>query len=244
MTTYVLVPGFWAGAWIWEPVTRALRARGHDVHPVTLTGLAERVHLARPDVDLETHVTDVLHLLRYEDLHDVVLVGHSYGGAVVIPSVADRVPDRIARLAFVDSGPLPDGMSHAEFAPPDEQARTRALVEAEGYGWLLPPPVWSDRAAGATDVTPAALARLTDRSVPQPWAPALDPVRLTGAWEKIPRLGVMSSFAGAQARALAGTVPAFRHMDGDGWTYRDLPTWHWPMVSRPADLADILHEAG
>jgi pimeloyl-ACP methyl ester carboxylesterase len=108
--TYVLVPGFWVGGWVWNEVTGMLRARGHDVHPVTLTGLGEREHLATPDVDLDTHITDVENLLRYEDLHDVVLVGHSYGG-LVVTAVADRMPERVKQLVYVDTGPLPDGFS-------------------------------------------------------------------------------------------------------------------------------------
>src|SRR4051812_29929435 len=127
MTTYVLIPGFWLGGWAWESVTAELRAHGHDVYPVDLTGMGERAHLATAQVNLDTHVTDVLTLLRDEDLHDVVLVGHSYAGAVVITSVADQGADRIATLVFVDSGPLPDGMSQSEFAEPDEQQRTADL---------------------------------------------------------------------------------------------------------------------
>ncbi|GDY59385.1 hypothetical protein SVIO_100080 [Streptomyces violaceusniger] len=134
MATYVLLPGFWLGAWAWRPVADDLRGRGHDVHSLSLTGMGERAHLARPDTDPETHITDVLNLIRYEDLHDVVLVGHSYAGAVVVPGVADRMPDRISRLVFIDSGPLPDGMSHLEFTPPEEQSRNAELVRAEGAG--------------------------------------------------------------------------------------------------------------
>ena len=93
MTTYVLLPGFWLGGWAWRPVTDALRAQGHDVYPLSLTGMGERAHLAGPEVDLEVHVTDVLNLLRYEDLTDVVLVGHSYAG-IVVSGVADRAADR------------------------------------------------------------------------------------------------------------------------------------------------------
>ncbi|MET1074621.1 MAG: alpha/beta fold hydrolase, partial [Umezawaea sp.] len=209
MSTFVLLPGFWLGAWAWRAVAADLRGRGHEVHALSLTGLGERVHLARPDTDLETHVTDVLNLIRYEDLHDVVLVGHSYAGAVVVPSAADRVPDRIARLVFVDSGPLPDGMSQSEFAPPDEQERDAALV---GDGWRLPPPPWAELAAGVPGVTAEAVERLVELSVPQPWATATSPVRLTGTWEELPRLHVLCSFGLEQLRAVVGVSPAFRHM--------------------------------
>lgn len=242
MTTYVLVPGTWVGAWIWRPVAANLRARGHEVYPVSLTGLGERAHLARADTDLEVHVTDVLNLMRYEDLRDVVLVGHSYGG-VVTTAAADQMPDRVARLAYIDTGPLPDGVSQNEFNDPDVQEQNAAAVADEGDGWRLPPPPWRELATGVSGVDDAAVAMLIERSVPQPWASLTSPVRLTGAWEKLPRLGVLSSFGIEQVRALATTVPIFRHMAGESWRYEELPTWHWPMVSRPTELAEILHRA-
>jgi pimeloyl-ACP methyl ester carboxylesterase len=236
--TYVLVPGFWVGAWVWRPVTAALRSRGHEVYPMTLTGLAEREHLATPAVDLETHITDVANLLRYEDLRDVILVGHSYGG-IVVTGVADRMPERVAQLIYVDSGPLPEGAANADFAGPEERARQEALVES-GDGWRLPPPPWAALASGVDGVGPDTVALLEDRSVPQPWRSATTPVRLSGAWEKVPRLGVLSSFTVAQVEAMAGAAPIFRHMAGEGWRFSELPTWHWPMLSRPVELADIL----
>lgn len=241
--TYVLVPGFWVGAWAWHPVTEALRARGHHVYPVTNTGLAERVHLANPDVDLDTHTEDVTNLLRYEDLHDVILVGHSYGG-LVTTQVADRMPERIRRLVYVDTGPLPDGAAQADFVGPDERARQEALVESQGDGWRLPPPPWVEIASNVDGIGPETVALLEQRSVPQPWKTATTPVRLTGAWEKIPRLGILSSFTAEQTRAMAASAPLFRHMAGDGWTFAELPTWHWPMLSRPNELVDILTEEG
>jgi pimeloyl-ACP methyl ester carboxylesterase len=236
--TYVLVPGFWVGGWVWNEVTGMLRARGHDVHPVTLTGLGEREHLATPDVDLDTHITDVENLLRYEDLHDVVLVGHSYGG-LVVTAVADRMPERVKQLVYVDTGPLPDGFANADFAPPDERARQEALVD-KADGWRLPPPPWADLASGVDGVSAETVSRLTQRSVAQPWKTATTPARLTGAWEKLPRLGVLSSFTVEQAQAMAATVPTMRHMAGEQWRFVELPTWHWSMLSRPADLAEIL----
>ena len=95
MTTYVLVAGAWLGDWRWQPAVRQLRDNGHDAYPVTLTGLGERVHLASPQVDLDIHITDVANLIEFEDLHDVVLLGHSYGG-LVVTGAADRIPERIS----------------------------------------------------------------------------------------------------------------------------------------------------
>jgi pimeloyl-ACP methyl ester carboxylesterase len=242
MTTYVLVPGFWLGAWAWHPVTAALRERGHDVYPLSLTGMGERVHLARPDTDLEVHITDVLNLLRYEDLKDVILVGHSYAG-MVVTAAADRATDRIAQLVYVDSAPLPDGVAQVDFNPPEDRERTEAQVDEHGDGWRLPPPLWADLAAGASDVDESTVTLLRERSVPQPWASAIAPLRLTGAWEKLPRLGVLSTFTVEEVRDMAANVAVARHMAGDGWRYQELPTWHWPMLSRPAELAEILHQA-
>jgi pimeloyl-ACP methyl ester carboxylesterase len=240
MTTYVLVPGFWLGGWAWRPVADALRARGHEVHALSLTGMGERAHLARPDTDLEVHVTDVVNLLRYEDLTEVVLVGHSYAGAVVTTAAADRMPERVAKLVFVDTGPLPDGVSQSEFDEPDEQAANKARVDEHGDGWQLPPPPWAQLGA---DLDPDVLAMLEERSVPQPWLTATTPVSLTGAWEKLPRLGILCGFTEEQARGMA-RVPMFRHMAGEQWQFEELPTWHWPMFTRPAELAEILHRAG
>lgn len=243
MTTYVLVPGFWLGAWAWRPVTQALRERGHTVYPVSLTGMGERAVEARPEITLETHIDDVVGLLTSEDLHDVVLVGHSYAG-LVITAVADRMPERIAQLVYVDTGPLPDGTAQNDFSPPEEQAANADLVAKAGDGWRLPPPPWATLAAGMPDVDDTAIEELTANSVPQPWATAITPVRLTGAWEKLPRFGILCSFTIAQVRELAAGVPLFRHMAGDNWRYAELPTWHWPMVSRPAELAEILDGVG
>lgn len=102
MATYVMVGGAWIGAWAWQRVARGLRANGHEVYPLSLTGLGERAHLARPDVDLETHIADVINLLEYEGLDDVMLVGHSYA-AFVITGVADRAGDRLGALVYLDS---------------------------------------------------------------------------------------------------------------------------------------------
>jgi pimeloyl-ACP methyl ester carboxylesterase len=237
MATFVLLPGFWLGAWAWHDVAKALR--GHDVRPLSLTGLGERVHLARPDTDLETHVLDVLNFIRYEDLRDVVLVGHSYAGAVVVPSVADRVPDRISRLVFVDSGPLPDGMAQQDFTSPEEQSRNAQLVQTEGNAWKLPPPAWEELAAEVV-LADGVLDRVKALSAPQPWATATTPVRLTGAWEKVPRVNVMCGFTEAMVRQMAASVPAFKHMVGDNVTYSELPGWHWPMFDKPAALAAVL----
>jgi hypothetical protein len=142
----------------------------------------------------------------------------------------------VSRLAYVDTGPLPDGTANADFSSPEDRAAQEAQVAA-GDGWRLPPPPWAALAAGI-DVD--VIGMLQERSVPQPWKTATTPVRLTGAWEKLPRLGILSSFTAAQTQEMARTVPLFKHMAGDAWRFEELPTWHWPMLSRPVELAELL----
>jgi pimeloyl-ACP methyl ester carboxylesterase len=108
--TFVLVHGAWAGGWEWKKVGALLLADGHAVYRPTLTGQGERVHLASADVDLNMHISDIVNTILFENLHDVVLMGHSYGG-MVITGVADRIPDRIKCLVYVDAFLPEDGES-------------------------------------------------------------------------------------------------------------------------------------
>src|SRR5919202_3551574 len=101
MSHHVLVGGAWLGGWCWQRVARRLRDNGHDVYPVTLTGLGERVHLASPQIDLDTHITDVVNLIEFEDLRDVVLLGHSYGG-LVVTGAAEKGPHPVSSLGVPD----------------------------------------------------------------------------------------------------------------------------------------------
>src|ERR671913_201975 len=130
MTTYVLVGGAWLGGWCWQRVARRLRDEGHDAYPATLTGLGERAHLASPEVDLEIHITDVVNLIEYEGLQDVVLLGHSYGG-MVVTGAADRIPERISELVYLDTAPLPGG-ALIEKLPPETSQRVEKQVQESG----------------------------------------------------------------------------------------------------------------
>ncbi|HEX6475675.1 MAG TPA: alpha/beta hydrolase, partial [Acidimicrobiales bacterium] len=117
MTTYVLVHGGGHGGWCYQRVARVLRAAGHDVYTPTMTGVGERSHLLGPQVDLDLHVRDIVEVLRYEDLRDVILVGHSYGG-MVITGAADRAVDRIGRLVYLDAATPVNNQSLADIAGP------------------------------------------------------------------------------------------------------------------------------
>ena len=115
MATYVLVHGGGHGGWCYQRVSRILREAGHEVHAPSLTGLGERAHLLRPGIDLDLQITDVVNLVHYEDLRDVILVGHSYGG-MVVTGVADRASDRIGRLVYLDAANPKDGQSLVDVA--------------------------------------------------------------------------------------------------------------------------------
>src|SRR4051794_14896338 len=136
---FVLVGGACLGGWAWSEVATRLRDLGHEVLPVTLTGLGERVHLASPQVDLDTHVADVVNVLDFEGLGDAVLVGHSYSGSVVT-GVADQRPQRLHAVTYLDCSPLPSGTAIADVAPPDLRERQQRDVDAHGDGWRWPVP--------------------------------------------------------------------------------------------------------
>ena len=145
-SVFVLVHPAWHGGWCWKKVTPLLRAGGHDVFTPVLTGLGERSHLAHPMIGLETHVQDVVNVLEYEDLSGVILVGHSNAGTV-ITGVADRVPERLAHLVYLNAFVPEDGQATIDLLPPNVRQVLEARVRAEGYGWLLPslqPGPWDD----------------------------------------------------------------------------------------------------
>lgn len=243
MTAYVLVGGAWLGGWCWQPVARRLRDRGHDVYPVTLTGLGERAHLASPQVDLETHITDVVNLIEFEDLHKVVLLGHSYAG-VVVTGVADRVPGRISRLVYLDTGPIPDGAALIESFPNEARRHIEQQVEELGEGWRFPMPPWEELAnmASLEGLDDEHLSLLRSQAVAQPFGTYTQPLRLENpAREELPKLGITCSFSLAQVQEMiASGNPLFRELAGPEWQFVELPTGHWPMFSRPDDLAERL----
>ncbi|GIG58918.1 hypothetical protein Lfu02_32900 [Longispora fulva] len=240
MTTFVLVPGYWLGGWAWQDVTDALRAAGHDVHPVTLTGMADRAAEAGPDTDLDTHVADIVRVIEDNDLTDVVLVAHSYGGSPVT-GVADRIPDRLARVVYVDSGPLPDGFAQADFGGPEGRAYLESLA---GDGWRIPLPSWEDVAttmgASLAGMDDAALARFRAGATDQPLGTVTQPIRRTGADDVACDLVACSFPLPVVREMIAAGHPFFAALGGPRWRLFELTTGHWPMFSRPKDLAELL----
>ena len=245
MTTFVLVPGMWLGGWVWRWVTTRLRTAGHEAYPVTLSGLGERAHPAAPTVDLETHIADVVNVLRFEQIVDAVLVAHSYAG-VPARGVADRVPERLSRVVYVDSGPLPDGMSQFDTNPPEARPLIEQQVAERGHGYLLPSPTWEPaedpvNLAGLTDDDLALLRRL---SVGHPFGSATAPLRLTRA-EQPPSTLLTCTFPEDHVRSMVTAEhPFFAGVQRDNLDIRSLPTGHWPMLSEPSALAELLIDIG
>lgn len=245
MTTILLVPGFWLGAWAWDEVVPALRAAGHDVRPLTLPGLAERAGEATGHVDLETHIDDIVSVIEKDDLRDVVLVAHS-GATSPVTGAADRVPHRVARVVYVDTGPLPGGMAQIDFHEPDVREAMRKQVEAEGGGRLLPVPAFDPEQdpANLAGLTEEHLALMRRRGTPQPFPTVTQPLRRPVPPPPLPRTLIACTFSLEMVENLAAAgVPAFALMSGPEWTRRELATGHWPMFSRPRDLAELLDEA-
>ena len=229
MATFVLVPGAWLGAWAWDAVCERLRSAGHQAHPVTLPGLAERAAEAGPQVDLDHHADDLARQLTEPDLRGVVLVAHSYGGFPAT-AVAQRLPDRIRQVIYVDSGPIPDGVSQGSLGDFE--------ITEDG---LAPPPAWDPASQpDLVGLDQAALALLRRRSTPQPAGTLRQPIRRTGPLA-MPLALVSCIFPEAQVRELiAAGNPLFAELAGG--RVRELPTSHWPMFSEPTRLADLLIE--
>jgi len=221
-----------------------LRDNGHDAsYPLTLTGLGERAHLASPKVDLETHVTDVVNLIEYEGLRDVVLLGHSYGG-LVGTGVADRIPERISKLVYLDTAPLPDGVAVIDTYP----AEARRYVEqqmkelGEGWRWPMPPREALPNFGSLKGLDDNQLRLLASRAVAQPFGTFTQPLRLKNPdREGMPKLGIVCSFSLDRVRQMiASEGHLFRGLAGPEWRFAELPTGHYPILSRPEDLAELL----
>ncbi|TDD33546.1 alpha/beta fold hydrolase [Actinomadura sp. KC06] len=244
MATFVLVPGYWLGAWAWDEVAGPLRAAGHDVHAVTLRGMAERAGEAAPDVDVDAHTADIVEVIEGGGLTGVVLVAHS-GANMAATAAADRIPERIARIVYVDTGPMPSGMAGIDFHDPEARAALEKQVAEEGEGWLIPVPPFDPAAdpVNLAGLTGERLAEMRERGTPQPFGTATQPAARPDPVPDTPRTLIACTIPLAAARQMGEDGhPVFAMMTGPGWTYRELPTGHWPMFSEPRELAALLDE--
>jgi pimeloyl-ACP methyl ester carboxylesterase len=224
MATFVLVHGAFAGGWVWRKPAKLLQAAGHTVLRPTLTGLGERVHLATPDVGLYTHIEDVVNVFHYEEVQDAILVGHSYGG-MVVTGVAERIPELISQLVYLDADVPQDGQSESDLYP-EAAAYLGDLVRQYGDGWLLPNP--------RPDL-PLCTAH--------PLKTCLEPVHLHNPLARdLPRSFIWCSKDKDPADAMMNRVAEFAaqvRVDPK-WRYYELPTGHDAWLTMPEATAEVL----
>jgi pimeloyl-ACP methyl ester carboxylesterase len=231
--TYVLVHGAWHGGWCWRAVADALRAKGHRVFTPTQTGLGERKHLLSRELTLDTFVDDLTNLIEMEELQEIILVGHSFGGSP-ISGVADRLPDRIGHLVYLDAVVLEDGQSPFSVLPPEVVAGRRKLVVEQGLGIAIPaPPV---TAFGIPEDHPQA-GWVRRHLTPHP----------VGTYESA--LQLAHPVGNSRPRTyIHCTNPVYEPLEASrqwvrrqqGWSWQEIATAHDAMVTAPTDLARML----
>jgi pimeloyl-ACP methyl ester carboxylesterase len=235
--TYVLLHGAFHGGWCWRDVAARLRAAGHQVTTPTQTGLGERRHLMSAQITLDTFVADVVEHIEAEELTDVILVGHSFGGCG-ITGAADRIPGRLRHLVYLDAMVLEDGQSPWGRMPPALAAERQRGVREQGAGLVaLPPPV---SAFGVPEDHPLA-AWVRRRLTPHPAGTYAAPLRLANP----PGNGLPCTY-------IACTDPWYEPLawardwvrGRPGWTWQEIATGHDAMVTAPAALAGMLEAIG
>lgn len=227
-TTLLVAHGAWSAGWCWKKMHPLMAAAGHRLITPTYTGIGEREHLANPSITLDTHIEDMLGVIKFEQLERFVLVAHSYGG-MVATGVADRVPDRISKLVYLDAFVPTDGQALLDLLPPGAAERMREKVRAAD-GWRVPPnPIPAD--------TSAEDAKWIERlRMPQPLKTFETPVRLRNAENRVPRAYIYAKRATPEDTFRPFAERAKR----EHWTYREIDASHSPHVTAPEALMTIL----
>ena len=221
--TFVVAHGAWSAGWAWKKMHPLLGARGHRLVTPSYTGLGERAHLATPDIDLDTHITDIVNVLFYEDLRDVVLIGHSYGG-IVATGVADRARDRIRRLIYLDSFVADDGQSLADLTGGSAALQANAVD-----GWRVPPnPV-------PPDTSPEDVEWIMARRMHQPIKTLEQPLKLMHGALTLPRHYILCTKSETFRPYAVKAKSA-------GWPVYELDASHSPHVTAPEALGALLEK--
>ena len=230
MATFVLVHGAWHGSWCWKRVRKALQAQGHEVFTPTLTGVGERSHLLSPHVNLNTHIEDVVNLIRWEDLSGVVLCGHSYGGCV-ITGVADRLPDRIGALVYLDAFVPEDGQSLYDILPGFNKAPLLEATRRDGEGWKVPP-----IPAEVFNVNSGDVEWVNRQCTTQPLATFQQALKLSGAGDPLRQV----TFVLATGFANSPFTAFYERAHARGWNTLTMSCGHAMMLDRPDELNRVL----
>ncbi|QEK99517.1 alpha/beta hydrolase [Olivibacter sp. LS-1] len=227
---FVLVHGAWHGGWCWSDVKQNFIDKGYKVFTPTLTGLGERKHLVSEKVNLDTHIDDIVHLIEMEDLHDVYLVGHSYAGAV-IAGVADRIPERLSKLIFLDAMIVENGQSAISLQPDGvQQLQLKNIKRKENFE------PFDVALFGVTDAVVATSVK--KRLTPQPFNTFAQPLKLKHKYGNglplvyiactRPQLPIM--------KEMSDKVQADKNLS---WQHIELRTGHDAMITAPNELADV-----
>jgi pimeloyl-ACP methyl ester carboxylesterase len=231
--TYILVHGAWHGSWCWKRVRAALQSAGHNVFTPTLTGLGERSHLNSAAVDLSTHIADIVNLMKWEELSDVVLCGHSYAGAV-ITGAADQIADRIRALVFLDAFVLENGESLMDIVPSEVAQAVRDQAKATAEGWKMSP--IPARMLGVRD--PQNVAWIDAQCTPQAIATFEERIKLTGNFERIQDITYM-----IPTECHPNLLVSHDRANAKGWRIRTINnSGHELMIDHPQELAEFLLE--
>jgi pimeloyl-ACP methyl ester carboxylesterase len=231
--TFVLVHGAWHGGWCWRRVSDLLEQKGHKVLAPTMTGLGERSHLLDPKVNLATHITDIVNVIKWEGLKDVVLVGHSYGG-MIISGVAEQAQDAIGSIVFLDAFVPETGDSLAAKA---SQPVREAIAALAPKGEIAMKPV----PASVFRVNEQDRAWVDGKCTPHPLATLTDKITLTGAREKIAKKAYVRA-KGYPSVPFDGQLERLK--SDPAWRVYELPCGHDAMVDMPDRLAEIVVEVG
>lgn len=228
MADFVLVQGAWIGGWYWRPIAQALRKAGHEAYAPTLTGLGERIHLMNPNINLDTHIADVVNLIKWEDLSDIVLVGHSYGG-MVVTGVADALPDKIRSLVYLDAFVPKNGEALINFLPPGHPPPKPASDHT-----LAPLP------ASFFGASPEVAAIVDTHTTPMPTACFLQPLKLNGGVDRVKKKTYIYCNVPAPT-----TFTQFydKLKDDPAWTMHTLPCTHIVQIDMPKELTQLLLQA-
>jgi pimeloyl-ACP methyl ester carboxylesterase len=229
MTTFVLIHGAWHGGWCYKRVARLLRQAGHEVYTPTLTGLGERAHLMSRSIDLGTHIQDIVGVIRCEELSDVVLCGHSYGG-MVIAGVAEQIADTICSLVYLDAFVPENGKSLFDYLPAEQSAGMRADAAQNGEGYKVTPIPAAAFAVNAQDAD-----WVDAMCVKQPLATFEQKLMLSGRQVR-KRTYVLAAGWGPSPFQQFG----MRLKDDRSWQYVSMACGHDVMVDQPQELADVL----
>jgi pimeloyl-ACP methyl ester carboxylesterase len=230
MSTFVLVHGAWHGSWCWKRVRRALEKRGHEVFTPTLTGVGERSHLLSPQVNLETHILDVVNLIRWEELSNVVLCGHSYGG-MVVTGAADRVAERIGALVYLDAFVPQNGQRLYDTLPAEARNAQLEAARIHGDGWKVPPITAAQFSVNANDA-----AWMDRQCTVQPAATFEQPVQLSGAIDGIKNVTYI--LAAGYNESPFGQF--YERAKARGWKTLSMACGHDVMLDMPEELTAAL----